>query len=566
MTEKETLTRRVLELEAALRTAEDKEMTTTIAAKEAFSLVETLEQEKSELVSNLQEHINSSNSLYAKLASVEGQLTQNALDETAANGRLQSIHGEVAILQRKLAEVTVERERYRDAMNSLDKECTELHTRLDEKHVATSDTLLHLRDLSDRNDSLVTRMNQTSTDRAVYQEKIETLEHRVAQLKAEKDLALADALKVARESQRQAVLHSQELDDLRHQCEQSIAEAARVASKQLQDTLLGEQQRRQAALAQALSGIDADPRVQHAFETEAKNVELQKLVNELQDRHSQDLADRERSLKKLRSELSTKDKENTELRVDRDKERDVRRAFDDTNSEQFRSQHRMQTEFSLFIQNSEMWLREVLHKVAILTLQKLHNDFIVSAQHRHQVFQLNSKLRAAEERAEASQELFQEANAKVESLKESLKNEVNISKELNTKYSGRNQNMSPARGSPAFRGTLSSMAENAQRLDSHTQQDDSFVLLTRWDLVSSLFKQDLRCEAANESATALFKLWRASKHGTTSSASINEDITLTIVDLVELVQSIANVQGDIARSFFTDKEKVFLNNSKHGVS
>lgn len=566
LSEKESLTRKVLELEAALRTAEEKEIASSRAVNEAQSLVETLEHEKSELIANLHEHINSSNNLCTKLASVEGQLTQSALDETAAHGRLQSLHSEVTQLQKNLAEVTLERERYRDAMNALNKECSELHIRLEERNQATSDNILQLKDLSERNDSLTSRMNQTATDRAVYQEKIESLEHRIAQLKAEKDLALADALKVSRESQRQAVAHSQELDDLRHQCEQSIADAARVANKQLQDALLDAQQKRQTALSQALSGIDSDPRVRRAFETEEKNIQLQNTISELKDNHSQEMADKERTIKKLESELRLKDKEGVELRRDRDREREIRRAHDDSNSEYIRNQYHLQTEFSLFIQNSEMWLREVLQKVALLTIQKLHHDFIVSAQHRHQLFQLNGRLRDAEERIETTQEALQESNAKIASLKESLKNEVNISKELNNKYAGRNQNMSPLRGTPMFKGTLSSMAANAERIDNHSKQDDSFVLLTRWDLVSALFKQDIRCEAANESATSLFRLWRSLGDAThQKDATLSEDMTLTIVDLVELVQSIANAQSHIARSFFTDKEKAFLHDSKNSV-
>ena len=539
---------------------------------ELSAVVESLQKEKATLVDQLESHVSASGALCSKLAAAEAQIEAATAGDSAASARLSSLHAEVAALQQSLADVTRERETFRTAAAGLDAECADLQRRLGERHQSSADAVSQMADLSGRNDSLSQQMAAVAGEKGLLAERCETLEQRLAQLRAEKAVAEAEVQRLGRDLQHRMVAHERETEALRVECEQRVAAEAAKAAKQSQDALFEEQQRRQAAVSSALANVEADPRVRRAAETEALNAALRKRLGEAEDLHALAIADKDRQLRSAQSQLALAEREREAAAKERDREKAQRAAGDESRGDLQRSQHLLFTEFSIFTQSAEAWLREVLQKVALLTLQKVHSDFLVAARHRHEVFGLGRRLRAAEDRAEALQLELVDASAKADGLNESLQHEMGVSRELTARHAGRGALVqSPRRALTGPSHCVSDMALAAEAEGLFAQgggggaEAARFVLQTRWGLVTELCKQDLRCDVACEAAVGLFKEFEAAGRRHEGWPSIHAALLPSVADLAELVQSVANCQSGLSRAFLTESEKALLQRSKAAV-
>eukprot|EP00658_Telonema_sp_P-2_P070444 TRINITY_DN59954_c0_g1_i1.p1 TRINITY_DN59954_c0_g1~~TRINITY_DN59954_c0_g1_i1.p1 ORF type:complete len:313 (+),score=103.24 TRINITY_DN59954_c0_g1_i1:620-1558(+) len=312
-----------------------------------------------------------------------------------------------------------------------------------------------------------------------------------------------------------------------------------------------------------------------------------------------------------------------------------------------------------------------MQKVATLTAQKLHGDYLLGHKHREEVYELRGQLRQTRLALEQINEDYKEEVQKREAAEVALENEQKINKELlerqtqgssadlglsrnevKTLTSRRDPNsrsfgnrdifISPERNAiQTSRGTLSQLAQDQEAITADANEelhgeglrtnrmlldDDRFVLETREELVSSLCKQDLRCDAAMEDATELYRMWRAAmtttellsrgvsvasdiatspsraninniggegmvqtprqhsnNNNNASSSSPNgrpmpvgtvrfrsdvevDSFTEKVVDVIEVTQSVCAAHADLIRSLLTDREKTLCKFNKAAVA
>ena len=591
-------------------------------------------------------------------------------DNIATAERLQQAHDDVRGLQIRLRQVEEDRDRQRASAEQLEKECGDLQQRIAEKEAANANASMSVQDANSKAEQLHQRLTELSSERAVLQERLEAAEYRIAQLKAEKDAKEVEATKAQRDKQKMAVDHAQEMEELRRQVAQEIAEAARKADAEHHAALLEEQKKRQRALEDAYNGVNSDPRILRAADLEAKNAELLRHVKSIQDDTQNKLAESAREIHDLKTQLEQSRRTSEELRRQEESLRDALANKEDNMGDAASRLSRIHADYGHFVQSSETWLRELMQKVATLTAQRLHGDYLLGHKHREEVYELRGQLRQTRLALEQINEDYKEETQKREAAEVALENEQKINKELlerqtqgsasdlglsrsevktltnrrdpnSRSFGNRDIFISPERNAiQTSRGTLSQLAQDQEAITADANEqlngeglranrvlldDDRFVLESREELVSCLCKQDLRCDAAMEDATELYRMWRAAMTTTdllsrgvsvasdvatspargnngggggegmvqtprqnpnpnnASSSSPNgrpmpvgtvrfrsdvevDSFTEKVVDVIEVTQSVCAAQADLIRSLLTDREKTLVKFNKASVA
>jgi DNA repair exonuclease SbcCD ATPase subunit len=596
--------------------------------------------------------------LQTSLTSRGSELAKLQADNLAVSERLQQAHDDVRGLQMRLRQVEEERDRHRASAEQLEKECGDLQLRISEKEAANANASLSVQDANSKSELLHQRLTELSSERAVLQERLESAEYRIAQLKAERDAKDVEATKAQRDKQRMAVDHAQEMDALRRQVAQEMAEAARKADAEYHASLLEEQKKRQRAIEDAHNGVNSDPRVLRAADLEAKNADLLRQIKATQDDTQNKLAENAREVRDLKAQVDQSRRLVEELRHQEEHLRAALASKEENAGETASSMSRIKADYVHFVQSSETWLRELMQKVALLTSQKLYGDYLLGHKHREEVFELRGQLRQVRLTLEQVNEDFNEAVQKREAAEVALENEQKINKELlerqtqgsssdllglsrgevkaltnrrdpnSRSFGNRDIFISPERHAvQTSRGTLSDMAQDQEAISADANEqlhgqglranralldDDRFVLETREELVSSLCKQDLRCDAALEDASELYRMWRAAMTTTellsrggsvvsdvatsplrggggegmvqtprhhssppgpmpTGSVRFRSDVdvdsfTEKVVDVIEVTQSVCTAHADLIRSLLTEREKTLVKFNKAAVA
>ena len=489
--------------------------------------------------------------LQGELVAKDSDLAKLQMDGMALAERLHQAHDDVRGLQIRLRQVEEAREAHKAASEQLERECADLQLRVAEKEHASASALLSTRDAIQKSDQLHQRLTELTTDRALLQERLEAAEYSMAQFKAERDAKDVEATRAQREKLRMVVEHAQQIEEIKRAAARDLAEATRKLENDHHAAILDEQRRRQQAVEEAHSAVHSDPRVLRATDLESKNAELLRQVRAAKDALQERTAEGARDLQDLASQLEQSRRQVQDLRSAEETLRSSLRYREESEGNAQHQLTHLHADFAHFVQSSETWLRELLMKVATLTAQRLHSEFLLGGRQREEVFGLRGQLRQTRLALEQVNEDFKAEQERREAAQTALEAEQRISKELlerqtlgstsdlglnrsqvemltrrrdpnSRSFGNRDVFISPERNSvPTIHGTLSEISQQesdaapdqaaspARRANKAQLYDERFVLETREELVAALCKQEVRCGAVLEDATDLYQQWRA---------------------------------------------------------